>query len=45
MMYREFIDMSGKEECYISYSEYTEDMQWKDIVIRTGASYQMEIRK
>lgn len=27
MMYREFIDMSGKEECYISYSEYTEDIE------------------
>ena len=25
MMYSEFLAMSGKEECYISYREYTED--------------------
>ena len=27
MMYSEFLAMSGKEECYISYREYTEDIE------------------
>ena len=27
MMYSEFLSMSGKEECYISYKEYTEDIE------------------